>query len=306
MKKSDLIISLSILINHKESGILEFLTNNYKSLENISKTVLNSLESFDMENDKFENHISLEETLNLAKEFLNEIDQSYSKLLDEDIKNGNLNLFDSKDSKSIEEYSLRAHHSQRINDGKETIHINVPLYHNIDDVYTLIHEVMHDVNKQKYDSLDGILFSEFLSIYTEFKLYEFLSNKGYPHNDIIIPINNRLDDLKYKSKYILYIIEVYKELINNPNIINEKLLDNKQTEEEFNIIRANLKYFLATLMSIFTCYKKIPIQNIKDFNSSLHKNNDLESLNYLFVTFPYNEDISQSIDYFIQENTIKK
>ncbi len=313
-----------VYILFRESNYIKFIDNYSDKLFIQSFIVWNKLAET-KSNHKNKEYFTLEETIDLSKKFLNELDLQYSKYLDDSLSNGTIDIYDPDDESALKEnlvdgefkgpryFKKEIENEEKTNSFKS---ISLPLEHNINDSYSLIHELFHaisaDIDK---DAFDWNILTESVSITYEFLLWDYLSQNNISNEDSVNPIIFRLEDLSNKSRMLSEGLIIYNKIKSNSDLLYKQLDKvtsagdiEKQREEKRKYFRAltkTLEYYLGTLIAILN-YKKykegsLDLKTIETYYESLTKNNELESLNVLFTEFPSVEEIKDALDFTIKK-----
>ena len=318
---------------YKDTPFIGFIEEYFEELFEQSNCVCKELSNFKNE-ESYNEYFTLEDTLELSSNFLSTIDRWYPEYLNEGLNNGAIDIYDKNDDYNIyESKNNGACFVKEKTRNEDKIHyfktISLPLEHNIDDVYALVHELFHSVNSNiTYNSNDFRVLTESVSITYEFILYDYLKQNNICSVDNIKPIEFRIYDLLKKANKLskgLNIFKKVKENINELKNVNigyiipkkdeteeEKLererkikLEKEKIFENFYDLRKTLEYYLGTLIAIvnFKRYKdsKLDIKTIEEYNHSLKYNEELESLNILFDKFPSIEEVKEAMDYILNE-----
>lgn len=161
--------------------------------------------------------ISKDATLDLAYEFLNELDSTgiLSHELRENIENGTIMLWDSNNTdmrkKMQKLYGWKFNIDKPLccfeyaNEKLVSKVLNLPLHFTLDDIFELIHEFFHFHSSSVVPQMEKcLLLKETFSIYFENLVLEFLKGKGYSEQEL--PINYRVEDAFLNFVYISPII----------------------------------------------------------------------------------------------------
>ena len=301
-----------------------------KVLEELSKPEIKkeANENYDYH---YTEYLTIEDSLRIARDFL--MDTFGSKCadaFDKYIQRGNVELFDasSEEERMNHPHSLEygAHYgltySDYYDDNGNYIYANVfqnievPMFHNICDVYDIIHEFMHATNDiykgKKYSDRD--ILGESVSISTEFILRDYLVSKDICPHDVHTPVIERLSLLIKKSNQILNTISLYKKVIDSEELKNIKYDFNNDEEkvailDKYDDICNIIKYYLGTIIAIVN-YKNyvegsLIAEDIENYNFAIDNNDELNSLNVIFNKLPTSNEVVESLDLLIQ-NIIKE
>ena len=143
-----------VYVLYKDTPYIGFLEEFYNKLYEQSYNVWMKLSKL-KSNENYEKYFTLEDTIELSKKFLATIDDRYPNYLNEGLNNGAIDIYDKSDlydlnrnkinGKDKGPYYVREdiEHDDVINHFKT---ISLPLEHNLEDVYALIHELFHSIN----------------------------------------------------------------------------------------------------------------------------------------------------------------
>lgn len=294
----------NILIYHNESEILKLLLNNIDYFKTISESIIKECRPYHNEitlkRNKV-NYISYEETIKITKDFLKSIDSYYPHSLEKLIEDGTINLYDKDDEDSIKKYGDGAYYGRT----KGKHNINIPMEHNIEDMYALVHEFIHYTNCLNGCSIDGFMLTEYISITFEMLLYDYLKEHNLYKEDRIAPVVLRLLSIESKSESILKTIEEYNNERNRSfNLINLKE-NNRKSDKDFEDLSKKIIYLIGETLAIYTYhnYKKgiVSIEEIDELNMRVNNNENLDSLNLIMKDIPNSNEIESSIKYFKDE-----
>lgn len=304
---------------YKDTPYIGFIEEFYDKLYEQSYSVWMKLSKL-KSNENYEKYYILEDTIELSKKFLSTIDDDYPKYLNDGLNNGAIEIYDKSDLYDFDRNKINGKdkgayfvvedvkHGNVINHFKT---ISLPLEHNIEDVYALIHELFHSINASAfYDSYDFRLLTESVSITYEFILYDYLKEQGICSEDRIKPIEFRIVDLCKKAGTLAEGLTIFKNVKENIDTLKTISIQTSKEEKEsiknnYYTLRKTIEYYLGTLIAIINYKKykegKLDIKTIEEYNYSLKNNDELESLDILFDRFPSLEEIKESLDFIIDE-----
>ena len=206
---------------YKDTPYIGFIEEFYDKLYEQSYSVWMKLSKL-KSNENYEKYYILEDTIELSKKFLSTIDDDYPKYLNDGLNNGAIEIYDKSDLYDFDRNKINGKdkgayfvvedvkHGNVINHFKT---ISLPLEHNIEDVYALIHELFHSINASAfYDSYDFRLLTESVSITYEFILYDYLKEQGICSEDRIKPIEFRIVDLCKKAGTLAEGLTIFKNV----------------------------------------------------------------------------------------------
>jgi hypothetical protein len=308
-----------VYVLYKDTPYIGFLEEFYNKLYEQSYNVWMKLSKL-KSNENYEKYFTLEDTIELSKKFLATIDDRYPNYLNEGLNNGAIDIYDKSDLYDLNRNMINGKekgpyyviedikHGDVINHFKT---ISLPLEHNLEDVYALIHELFHSINASAfYDSYDFRLLTESVSITYEFILYDYLKEQGICSEDRIKPIEFRIVDLCKKAGTLAKGLTIFKNIKENIDILKGTFTqvnkeEKKSLKDDYHTLRKTIEYYLGTLIAIINYKKykegKLDINTIEDYNYSLKKNDELESLDILFDRFPSIQEVNESIDFILNE-----
>ena len=303
-----------------ERIIEEYITlNNINSIDDlyfkkrINDIVFNNCNyRFDL---KYHKKYSFNQVDNMVGNFLMEINYDYYHYYQLRKNDGTI-VFDDKKKY----YTAYSYYDFKNNKRK----IYIPIYHTLDDAFSIIHELNHDKNIDELgENSTRMIFTESLSILIELLFEDYLKKDKII--DYKVCNNNTLDAINYKSLYIDFVFKLMELYINKYNINYNDFLNvindynNNQRknlnqivleilEENYIDIDFEFRYILGILIATYL-YKRI--QNNKNNIQELFEMNDvIKEFNYLQV-FEYLEleingfELSND-SYKILENNYKK
>ena len=316
---------------YKATPYIGFIEEFLDELEPQSYAIWKKLSqlSYDYE---FKKYYTLEDALQLAKEFLLTLGDAQAKFLDDGIKNGSIEIYDVTDEYDIKNNIFNGrfigpyYSKQEIEyeDYKNLFKlISLPLRHNIDDVYSLIHELAHASNADvKYDSSDWRVLTESASITYEFILMDYLIQNDICNEDNLKPVAYRMIDFFKKARDLAQGLTIFRKIKENIDSFKEiQLYDTSSAKDKddkerlikeqrediagnFKTLRKTLEYYLGTLIAIIN-YKrfkegKLDYKTFEKYCDALKENEQLESLDILFDRVPSIEEINEAIDMILE------
>lgn len=305
MKKVEIDTLTNILTFHRDSEIMKLLMKEQDYFESISEAIIKETSKNHKETEdkrKKVNYISYKDTLDIVKSFLGSINSRYPRLLEGLIRNGIVNIYDLDDKESVKEFGKEPYF--QISKGKITI--NIPMEHNIEDMFSIVHEFMHYVTCYRGCSVDGFILTENVSITYEMLLYDFLKEKGLFEEDRFAPIATRLLSIEEKSRTILESFENFELSRKKSFKLSDIKEDSAKAERDFEDISKQFIYLFCETLAIhnYHNYKEgiITIKNLEEMCRRLNNNENLESLNFILPTEkPSAEEIASSIDFLENE-----
>ena len=242
----------------------------------IGNAYLNATEDFLDERLELKfDEMDIKETLNLVREFLANVDKKYLEVFDRSLSDGTFDLF-------LPEDDLVERPNEPVTTPKPQANINVPITYTIEDGAIIIHEFFHFLNDT--DDLVGVreIFTEMISIYYEFRYYQFLLEKGYNSKIFYKEIYKRIDSTFCSAEKLCFTASVL-DIYHNTGDINEQNIEfldsyrnlyksnmdsiidyyqGENFEEEICRFRQNVSYVIGTLLTFFAL-KNPEIYDIK-------------------------------------------
>lgn len=305
MEKVEIDTLANILMFHRDSEIIKLLMKEQDYFESISETIIKETNKNHKETEdrrKKVNYISYKDTLDIVKSFLGSINSRYPRLLEGLIRNGVINIYDLDDKESVKEFGKEPYF--QISKGKITI--NIPMEHNIEDMFSIVHEFMHYVTCYRGCSVDGIILTENVSITYEMLLYDYLKEKELFEEDRFAPIATRLLSIEEKSRTILESFENFEISRKKSFKLRDIKEDSIKAERDFEDISKQFIYLFCETLAIhnYHNYKDgiITTKNLEEMCRRLNNNENLESLNFILSTEkPSAEEIGSSINFLENE-----
>ena len=298
----------NVLLFHKDSEILKLLFNNIDYYKNVSRIIYSECKDYQdelVEKRNKINYMSLSETLKIVKDFLKDINPVYPILLEELMNNGVVNIYDITDENKFKEYGDEAYYARH--NGNHTI--NIPLYHDINDAFTIVYEFMHYIVYLNGVSADGFLLTEAISISHEMLFYDYLKQNKLYEEYLSSPISLRLLSIKDKSNAMLNVIKEYESERSKSFMLTTLEESSKEASKNFYDLSAIIIYLTGETLAIqiYYYYKLglITIEDLQELIRLINNNEHLESLNLIFKSIPTTEDIRESIIY-IRNELLKK
>ena len=290
---------LNTFVEYYDTPHLEFIRNNIFILKELSAVLYVEISDIDLKDEEYTEYYSFYDSTSLARDFIGYINPKYLESYDKFIVNGTFDIISEPESIEEEGYV----DSEILDDGQIRNSIRIPLKHNLDDVYTIVHEFFHTTNIESFDTFDRDLLTESVSIFYEFILHDYLSDKNVNHidnnNSINFRLNQILDDCYCVNYELDYIYDVFNDIDLN---YGEKSQD--EMDEYFEELFSDVKYFVSSLIAIVKYYEYkngyINIGQIERFNESLKYSDNLNSLEFIFNRNISEEDIKASCDYIKQ------
>ena len=262
--------------------------DDYSGIYKLSDIILNSkVPNF---TDKVKNRFGISKSFQLSYEFFNCLDESYGRYFLDRVNSDDLILKYVKVNKETA-------YSYPDEDGNKKIYL--PYSNDICDCFALTHEMFHDMNLQVNNlSITRSLFTEYISMYGEMLLEEFIKNNydikcsfcsRYTFNGSYLKALKVDIQLKLVKCFIENgFIDYFKlnEIINNYNPFYRNYLVkyiNEIISSEDLSIGYEGRYLIGILLS---CYSKDLVLNKKyDIDTFLGINEDI---NYMYPDEVYN------------------
>ncbi len=302
----DLVMKVLMLASEDEDEVIEYIRNNMDFLKEISAIVYENLIDLDGHEEKYTDYYTLSDTLQITRDFLKFINPEHVKKFDKLFADGSMDVINEPDEKDD------GYVDADDKNGEIRMDVHIPLHHNIDDAFAFVHEYFHTTNAGDLDSFDRDMFTEAVSIFYEFVLYDYLREKGISTEDIKSVIYSRLSNLLDNSYDLNEYLEMIYNAIDEMNIdFDDKDFEEHKEEiqNQYEEIVDTLQYFISTTIALvkFYEYKKgyIKIDNMEEFNRSLEREDEFNSLNYIFAHELSEDDVvesSQFIGELLEEN----
>lgn len=176
-----------------------YLTNELNSLIRQEFT-LSELNKFKVKSKADSKKLSLEESLLLVTEYLEERLPQYKNRFLLNLNDGTFNIIADREEGKKE----------NTNAGKQNgrLFINVPLEYTTEDPASIIHEFLHTINHEKEKTMLRRYVTETISIYFESDLCNFLKLKGFTEEEVIVNDIYRLRDLAGCTEHFLEMIPI--------------------------------------------------------------------------------------------------
>lgn len=257
---------------------IEFLKKTVKRLD-IFKILGTDIIHF-----QYKQYVSGVETLELVREFLDDLGDEYSSCFDESFAAG---FFNFSDSTEPEDEKIR--NLTYIENGYKFY--NVTFGGNIVDGVRLIHEFFHYLNIGAYQAAP--VFSELISIYMENKYLDFILSKGYSKDDITNVrlfryfnydqtciklyrqsiLLNLKSELGYIDEDSYQFIDSYKEQLDFPSMSKNDYISllkkvNMDIKKGF-VPDISFRYFLGTVYSSYLLNKEDSLDDVLLLNKCL-------------------------------------
>ena len=307
-----------------EDGYSYFTEQAYKVLKELTKP---EVKKEDNENYyyNYSEYVTMMDSLAICRDFLlDTFGKDCLQAFDKYIKKGNIELFDASSEEERKNHPESLEHGahycaiyrDKYDDEGNYIYANiiqnieVPMFHNICDVYDIIHEFMHATNDiyKGNRSSDRDILGESSSITVEFILHEYLVSKNICPHDVHTPVIERLSLLIKESKRLLDKLSLYYKVTSDEKYKNIKYNfsndnDKKEVLDEYYKICNILKYYLGTVIAALN-YKRyiegtLDVEKIENYNFAIDNNDELKSLSVIFDRLPTNDEVAESIDFLV-------
>ena len=245
---------------------------------------------------KYNHKVSLKESNKLVEEFMNSISNEY---LEYYRKRKDENIF-VYDYDLLEDYPYSSY--DNISD-KRIIYI--PIYNNIEDSYSIVHELIHDMNLDLTgENIARYMFTESLSILGEMLFEDFLKNKHIvqyknPTNYSLYSVNKKAFEVDFNIKLLESylnnnylakdsIIKILKNYTSNQveelNEVLSRIIENEELTYE-NESRYIIGFLIATYMYDRIRQNKNNINEFFELNDMLSSCETDDILNYLDLDY---------------------
>ena len=240
--------------------------------------------------------MGIEKTLELVREFLENIDKNYLDIFNKALYDGSFDLF-------LPEDDLIERPNYGITFSKPKANINVPIYNTVKDGAVIVHEFFHFLNDDGHYNVVTELFTEMISIYFELRYVMFLIDKGYADVNLSKILYDRIDD-SYGAANSLFGSSAVLDIYNKTGKVNygnfkfiNKYVDTykgnyiliretnkiKNLYESLESFESNISYLFGTLLSIMaieeTMIYDLKMKYINDNINSFNIEDVLNNLN---------------------------
>ena len=308
-----------------DDSIMMFLREHCEELLEELAYFCDLLEEIPEQKYEYESYLSSADTLNICRDFIKDVIPNYLEKFDDCIANGVVDLKEIENDKNMAYYQIIKEK------GRISHEIMVPQKHNIDDVYRFLHEFIHYTNpfdNEFKKSKDSYMLGETISIFFEYILYDYLKSKNN-RQDIDNRIYNKIKECKLCCNSLLYNLNFLYEIDSSldeeyhyvefeddfyKSFISKK--SDKEDEEYISVdsiikdFKEDFLYAFGNIIAIMKYYDykngRISIKNMIDYNESLRLNNNLESLNHIFIKMPTREDMKKFVDFLKEELNVSK
>ena len=256
--------------------------------------------------------MDIKETISLVRKFLNSVDKKYLEIFNNCLNDGTFDMF-------LPEDDLVKRPKDPIITPKPQANINIPINYTIQDGTVIVHEFFHYLNDTEEYNVIREIFTEMISIYFEFRYYQFLIQKGYNEEIFYKNIYERTDNSLYCTYNLCATASILDVYHNTGDITSENIefLEEKRNfyelkmediikyynEENFdeNIIEFHddIGYVIGTLLTFFALKQpKIYDIKMKYLNENINNLSFDEVLNVLNTKMDdYNIWIKENIEY---------
>ena len=294
---------IDVLVHHKDNLFIELFERNYGYIKKASKLFYDKTANIDIIDKEFE-YIPLSKTIEMSRDFLDKFNSSWALEFDKLINDGTFIFVQDNDEELKDEYLEGAYYN--VDSNIETI--NIPLYHNIEDVKSVVHEFIHSRRQYLGDiSNDGEFLSESSAIAFEYLLIDYFEKKNEYVEDYKNAMLDRIiNDFSLKAERLYNLATVYEVLRKDEDMMyyvsqtkeNDKTL--KQSSIHRDGIEEWMKYFLGNLvaMKIYSLISNgvMSKENLILYTTKLGEKDNLDSLNFIGGDFPKVSELSIIID----------
>ena len=266
-------------------------------------------------NYKYNHKISLKENEKLVKDFLYNLNKDYLDYY-EKIREEDIFVFDFNKEEDYPYSSYDFIKNKRI--------IYIPIYNNIEDSYSIVHELMHDINFDiTGENIARHLFTESISILSELLLEDFFKNKNItqyrnPNNFSFYSVKSKAFEVNLNLKFIesylndnylskgniIKILRDYTDKdLEDLNLVLSKIIDNEELTYEIER-RYIIGFLMATYMYDRIKQNKNNIKELFELNEMLPTCYFEDVLDYLDLD--YNEIELTNDSYEKLHNSYKK
>lgn len=292
------------------AGIFDF--SDYSAFSTLSRIIIEA--GFPNFNYKNKNRFGLMNSYKLAYEFFSFIDPLYASYFEERFNSGDVCAKYFKKNSPTDQIAL----SYLGRDGTKKIYF--PYGRNILDCFSLVHEILHDMNLDAHNlTVTRSMFTEYISIYGEYLLYEYVRNTyGI---DFSADLKYTYRDGYKKAIIVDFQLALIKEFLEKSNInyydvariINSydqyfrgillEIFYNNLDKGELNIWY-EIRYVIAVLLLSYTR----DLEKTKKFDIDMFKFLN-ENINYLYPNEVYSMldlDVSDEYTLSLSQDSYQK
>ncbi len=198
----------------------------------------------------FKEYVSLNDSINIVGDFLYNLNDNYSSMYFNILQEKN--IYNGKEEPSVEFLPFEGNDLSEVrSDGK----VIISYQNNINDIYTIAHEITHKFSQPKYqNSTIKSFLGETSTIAMEFLMEDYLLNNTlYSKEEIKTRKQNRFVDTYFDASAVLFeytLLELYKK---NGNITKDSLLDYlnslDKNSKEYEIFSAKGEEYLNDIVN---------------------------------------------------------
>ncbi len=188
--------------------------DDFKFMLNLSKIIIN--EEHRNNNYEYSKKYNLKKIDNIVSDFLNDLNQKYKEYYDLRKKDGTFTFDLNKESINNQAYSTYDDiNNKRI--------IYIPVRNTIDDAFSIVHELFHDINlDEKEASYTRMFYTEGMSILGEILLEDYLVKRHV--KDAKIPMNFSLYCAREKAIEVDFNINLLLEYLDDNYFDTSKII----------------------------------------------------------------------------------
>ncbi len=281
-------LAFNVFLENDDDIILNYLKDNTDEFLDMARKFYNKLKIFDGPIRKnYKNYMTINESLNLCREFLSNYFPEYLNEFEKLLNDGTINLID-VDSEEFdendEEINQSYYRGYLDEHGDIRNYINVVINHTLKDTFVIMHEFFHYTNgnyeiidNDIYSSLDRKVYTENISRFIEYLIYDFLKSKDYYKEDNIKQIQLCIDmDSSSVDKlgYTLYLISKMRD-VNYSDFYKEDLISIKEFKSKSKLYNINKKIKEGNKSEELLKEKELIEKEIKDLEEQKEKFDDL-------------------------------
>lgn len=293
-------LALNTFVEYSEDDRIEFIRKNMPLLKEISAILYESVLDIDPREQEYSEHYSVYDSIKIAREFIEFVNPKYLKAFDKFIVDGSFDIVSEPEDENDDGYV----DSEMLEDDTIRNSIYIPLKHNLDDIYAIVHEFFHTTNIESFETLDRDLLTESVSIFYEFVLYDYLKDKNVNQSDNDASINFRLNQILDDCYCLNYALDEIYDALDLMNL-DYKEHSTKEIDDYYEDVMSDVNYFVSSLIAIIKYYeyKKgyLGIDQFERYNESLKREDGLHSLNYIFIKSISENDIKEACEFIKAE-----
>ena len=284
----------------KDDSRIKFFVDNIDYFDNVCNYLLSQFDTKDYEFKKL-SYMDSAESFRIANDILMQLSSKYPELMESYIKEQKIEITDRRNNQ---------HGDGIVKFRNGELKIQYGLHYDINDVFLIVHEFMHSLNKRENDSDSKKLFSEACSVYSEYLTFDYLEKNG-------INVEENSEMLKLRMFYFQKRISDLKEYIEAIKYIkqnNIRNVSNAQPDitDKMKLLNS-VDYSLASIFSIILFNRNINgLFNNEEYTYLVERIKDASAEESINKVFPNGLDINEfvsgyeNIKLFINKESMKQ